>query len=162
MVITVTGTTSSFDVFIVVDAFDVGGGLGPSEGGPVPTTRIEETDPSFSYTGTWIPFTDPRVSGGSVMEAYEAGDRATLSFAGTAVSWIGARGAFGGIANIILDGVPAGEVDTFAPSDQTRVVLFRALGLPRGPHTLTIEVTGTNNPAAEQTGIVVDAFDVTP
>src|SRR5206468_2006683 len=50
LVIEVTGTqnTSSTGAFVVVDAYDVQGGTG---GG---VTRIEETDPSVTYVGTWI------------------------------------------------------------------------------------------------------------
>jgi hypothetical protein len=163
MVITVTGNTSSLGAGITVDAFDVGGVLVPSIRRPVPTTRIEEDDPAVTYIGNWIIQTDARVSAGSVSEATEMGARATVSFTGTAVQWVGARAPVTGIANIFLDGAPVGEVDTFAASgEQARVVLFRALDLAPGPHTLTIEVTGIANPASQNTFIVVDAFDVTP
>ena len=41
-------------------------------------------------------------------------------------------------------------------------MVFSAFGLPRGPDTLPIEVTGTRNPASRYTWVVIDAFDVTP
>jgi hypothetical protein len=154
MVITVMGNTSSEGANIAVDAFDVTGA-----GGPPPTTRIEETDTSaISYLGNWSPVEDERVSGGSYVEASQMG-----------VRWISGRGTATGIANIYLDCIPGEpecipvfEADTFANPEQARVVEFTALDLPRGPHTLTIEVTGRKNPASEFTFIVVDAFDVTP
>jgi hypothetical protein len=153
LVITVTGTTTTGDAFIVVDAFDVTGGV----------RRIEETDlTAISYTGTWVTFFDSRASGGSYAEAFSAGEQATLSFTGTAVTWISARSPFTGIARVFLDGILQGEVDTYAPSEQGQVRVFTADGLPRGPHTLTIEATGSKNPAAESTPVIVDAFDVTP
>jgi len=55
-----------------------------------------------------------------------------------------------------------GEVDTYAPSVEQQAVVFTAADLPRGAHTLTIEVTGTSNPASTRSWVVIDAFDVTP
>jgi hypothetical protein len=155
IVITVTGSTTSGGAHVVVDAFDVTGAS--------TTTRIEETDlEAISHTGNWITFFDSRASGGSYAEAFSAGEQATLSFTGTAVTWISARSPFTGIARVFLDGILQGEVDTYAPSEQGQVRVFTADGLPRGPHTLTIEATGSKNPAAESTPVIVDAFDVTP
>jgi hypothetical protein len=163
MVITVTGTTSSGGAHVVVDAFDVTG----AGGGPPPTrTRSEQTDPAISYSGTWLSGTDARVSGSTYMESNEAGARAVLSFTGTAVSWISARAPWAGIARVSVDRPPISpgdEVDNYAPSEQAQVEVFRAGPFPRGPHTLTIEVTGTHNSAATSGfWVIVDAFDVTP
>jgi hypothetical protein len=158
MVITVTGTTTSTNTHIAVDAFDVTG----AEGGPPPTrTRNEQTNPAVIYTGPWIRLSDARASGGSYDEASEAGARATLSFTGTGARWISARSPNAGIARVFLDGIFRAEVDTYAPSVEAQYEAFAASGLPRGPHTLTIEVTGSKNAASEFTFIFVDAFDVT-
>src|SRR5206468_7834479 len=53
---------------------------------PPPTvTRVEETDPSITYTGDWFP-TDPRTwSGGTAVHSTTAGNETTLAFTGTAV-----------------------------------------------------------------------------
>jgi hypothetical protein len=151
MVITVTGTTTSSGAHIVVDAFDVTGGV----------IRIEDTSPAVIYTGTWVHGTDPRATGGTYAEAKLAGAVATLSFTGTGVSWLGYRNNISGIARVSVDGVFVGEVDTYAPSAGSAVV-FTATGFPRGAHTLTIEVTGTKNQASTDTWVIIDAFDVTP
>jgi len=160
LVITVTGTTTSGGAHIIVDAFDVTGGAGSN------VTRIEENNAAVSYTGPWQEYLDARASGGRLVEALSAA-RATLTFTGSAVSWIGARGDFGGIANITLDGVSRGQVDTYClcgtgnPRAETQVVLFTASGLdPTVSHTLIIDATGTKNPAATQAAVTVDAFDV--
>jgi len=129
---------------------------------PPPTvTRVEETDPSITYTGDWFP-TDPRTwSGGTAVYSTTAGNEATLAFTGTAVDWIGFLGPQTGIARVFLDGVLAAEVDTYSPTEQTQVVVFRATSLANASHTLTIEVTGRQNPASTGVYVVVDAFDVT-
>jgi hypothetical protein len=89
-----------------------------------------------------------------------AGDRATLSFRGTGVIWIGLKDEWSGIARVYLDGVLAGTVDTFGPS-QSRAPLFAVSGLASGDHTLAVEVTGDRNAASGGAWIWVDAFDVT-
>jgi len=91
------------------------------------------------------------------------GDQATFAFTGTSVSWIGYRGPQTGIARVILDGnVVADSLDTYAPTDVPQKTVFTLPGLAATSHTLTIEVTGSKNPASLGLSIVVDAFDVTP
>ena len=83
-------------------------------------------------------------------------------FTGTGVSWMGLQGPQTGIARVSLDGVQAADVDTYAAAEQLQAVLFARSGLTADLHFLTIDVTGTMNPAATDAFIVVDAFDVTP
>src|SRR5438445_603233 len=86
LVVEVTGTNnaSSAGAFIVVDAFDVEGSTTGGGGG---TTRVEETSPSVSYTGTWISQTRGDLSGGTVVESSDPNGTATLAFSGTGASW---------------------------------------------------------------------------
>ena len=91
-----------------------------------------------------------------------AGMRATFSFTGTSVSWIGARGPHTGIARVWLDGALVAEVDTYRTTEEIQANVYSATGLAAANHTLTIEVTGLKNAASTDTYIVVDAFDVTP
>jgi hypothetical protein len=93
------------------------------------------------------------------------GDRATFTFTGTSVSWIGYRGPQAGIARVILDGtVVADSLDMFIPfpSEGPQEAVFTLPGLTNQSHTLIIEVTGSKNPASLGAFIVVDAFDVRP
>jgi hypothetical protein len=152
----VTGlkNAASTNVFIVVDAFDV----------PAPTvTRFQETDPSMTYAVGWNQGGTSRAwSGGTTAFSTTAGARATLTFTGTSVSWIGLRGPQTGIARVFLDGAFVAEVDTFSATEEVQAALFTVGGLADANHTLTIEVTGLKNAASTDTFIVVDAFDVTP
>jgi hypothetical protein len=163
IVITVTGTTTSGGASIVVDAFDVtGGGSAATTSAASAATRIEDTDPTVSYTGNWMHLTDPRGTNGTAATANVAGAVATLSFTGTEVRWIGYRYDGGGIARLSVDGSFVGEVDTYAPLPEPQAEVFRSVILPAGAHTLTIEATGTRNPAAFDSWVIIDAFDVTP
>src|SRR6266403_1376374 len=151
---------ASSDTRVVVDAFDV------TKVG----TRFEETDGSVTYTGDWWQGNRNRAwSMGTIAVSNTPGARATFSFSGTSVRWIGCRKFTMGIANVYLDGVFVAEIDTYdpPPTEGYQDTIFEATGLASGSHTLTIEATGRLNPAASNAsdltvGVVVDAFDVRP
>ncbi len=137
---------------IVVDAFDV----------PAPaTSRLQDTDPSIVYGVGWMAGDPSRAwSGGTATLSAIAGAQATLTFNGTAVSWIGARGPQTGIARVSVDGAAAVEVDTYATSEQIQAAIFTATNLADTAHTLTIQATGMQNAAAGNV-VVIDGFEVT-
>ena len=86
---------------------------------------------------------------------------AVFTFAGTGISWIGARGPQCGIARISLDGAFVEDFDTYAPTEGPQHTDFSRSGLAAGTHTLTIQVIG-KNPISSDAWILIDAFDVTP
>ncbi|HEX9368568.1 MAG TPA: Ig-like domain-containing protein [Vicinamibacterales bacterium] len=141
---------------VVVDAFDV----------ITSGTRREETDPAITYSAGWLQGNrDHPYSEGTAAVSTIPGDRATFTFTGTSVRWIGYRGPQAGIARVILDGtVVADSLDMFipSPSEGPQEAVFTLPGLTNQSHTLIIEVTGSKNPASLGVSIVVDAFDVTP
>src|SRR5947208_16944670 len=128
----------------------------------VAQTRVEETALATTvYTGGWFQSHSERPwSGGTAALSNAALSRATLTFSGTGVSWIGFRGPQAGIASVYLDGAYQVDVDCYAATETVRAVLFTRSGLAAGAHTLAIEATGTRNPAATDAFIAVDAFDV--
>ncbi len=141
---------------VVVDAFDV----------TTSGTRRQETDPAVSYTAGWLQGNrDHPYSEGTAAVSTIPGDQATFTFTGTSVRWIGYRGPQAGIARVILDGtVVADSLDLFipAPAEGPQETVFTSPVLAAGSHTLTIQVTGSKNPASLGALIMVDAFDVTP
>jgi hypothetical protein len=157
---------SSQDTFVAVDAFDV---TLPSPG--VPVNRFQETDPRLSptYTPTadtassgWVQGSGfPFWSGQMAMFSTMAGARATFTFTGTSVTWIGDRTSGTGIARVSLDGGVPVDVDTFADiAGDAQAALFSRRGLAPGTHSLTIEVTGQKNAASTAATIVIDAIDI--
>ena len=127
---------------------------------PGSTTRFEETDSSIAYTAGWTPDGSLSWSGGTAAFSTATGARATFTFTGPSVTWIGGRADSTGIARILLDGAFLAEVDTFSKTLEVRVPMFQATGLTNARHTLTIEVTGRQNASATGPLIAVDAFDV--
>jgi len=161
LTIEVTGrqNASATGAFIIVDAFDV----------PAATvSRLQETDPSITYTaGTvaapdWMPFNTSRAwSAGIATLSTTPGAQATISFTGTGISWIGARGPQTGIARVTLDGVVVPPIDTYSATEQIQAEIFTKQGMADTTHTLTIEVTGEQNAASTSPLIIVDGFEVT-
>jgi Glycoside hydrolase 123 N-terminal domain/Glycoside hydrolase 123, catalytic domain len=140
-----------------------GGSTGGTTGGTSSSTvtRIEQNDPSVIYTGTWSPNSGSFNSGGSAALSASQGARASFTFTGTGVAWIGYRDEWSGIANVYLDGTLKATVDTYATPAQAKTSVYSVSGLTSGSHTLIIEATGTKSAASSQAWVWVDAFDVT-
>jgi YD repeat-containing protein len=132
------------------------------------TTRFEETSSAISAgpAGAWVLRRGEiaTFSGGQAGSSNVTGATATLTFTGTAVTWIGLRCNVCGIASVSIDGGAAISVNTAGPAavgspGLTSEVVFTATDLAPGSHTLTITVTGTTTSGGAH--IIVDAFDVT-
>jgi len=155
------------DVYLVsLSASTTGGGNGAGgkagghSGGGSTTTRIEQDDPAVAYSGDWFRNSMSAHSGGTAKLAMDAGSRATLSFTGTAVRWLGYGDEWSGIANVYLDGEFKGTVDTFRAPFHAQSALWEISGLQAGPHTLAIEAAGARNASSGSAWVWIDAFEV--
>lgn len=148
-----TGTrnSSSYGYWVWVDAFDV-----LSDAGVV---RVEEDAASY-WPCPWFTSKLPQHSGGTATLAMDVGAQLGFVFTGTGAIWIGYRDEWSGIANVYVDGVFQGEVDTYATPTRAQAVIYRVTGLPPGRHSLIIEVTGRKNPESAAGWIWVDAFEL--
>jgi hypothetical protein len=151
------GCNTRIDTFIV----DLSGSGLPAPPPPNTTISVEETDPSITYSGSWFPEYYNFLSGGSGTQAMDAGSRATFKFNGVAASWMGYQDEWSGIANVYVDGVLKGQVDTYASPSKSLQTLYSITGLTPGTHTLTIEATGTHNSSSGGSWIWVDGFKYT-
>jgi hypothetical protein len=115
-----------------------------------------------TYTGSWYSNGGSFNSGGSAVLALDPSTRATFTFSGTAVKWIGYRDAYAGIANVYVDGVLKASVDTYSATAQAQAGLYSITGLRSGSHTITIEATGTKSASSSSAWVWVDAFDYLP
>ena len=164
--IEVTGTrnASSAGLWIWVDAFDVVSAASSTSSTTTSSTptRVEQNSTSVAYSGgNWSTNTNVAHSGGSAALAMHKGARATFTFNGTGVSWIGYRDEWSGIAKVYIDGVQKATVDTYATPSRAQVINYSISGLSSGSHTMTIEVTGTRNASSAGLWVWVDAFDMT-
>jgi len=123
------------------------------------TTRIEETDPSITYSGTWFTNGAEGNSGSSAALTNSTGARAVVTFTGTGISWIGVGDRWNGLATVTLDGLPS-KVDGWAATTAYQAVLYSISGLSVGPHKLSIEINHERGPNGEGSWVWVDAFDI--
>jgi hypothetical protein len=134
-----------------------GGGGGGNDTTPaVPGARVEESNAAVSLNGGWTSAEAKYGwSGGAAVQSSVAGAKASFTFTGTSVRWLGSRGKTMGKATVSVDGGPARPVDLYsAPNEVARAPVITIHDLSDGPHTLTIEVVSGL--------VVVDAFDVQP
>ena len=75
------------------------------------------------------------------------------------MNWIAYRDQWSGIANVYIDGVFKGEVNTYSSPAKAKAAMYTASGLPWGTHTITIEVAGRRGAGSAANWIWVDAFD---
>ena len=144
------------DSFLIENGSPVLGGVSAGAG------RVEESNPSLIYSGTWFSNAGPIQSGGRASLSMDKGSRVTVSFNGTGVSWIGYRDEWSGVANVYLDGVEKTQIDTYLSPARAQVTLYTITNLTSGPHTLTIESTGARSESSKGSWVWVDSFDIVP
>jgi beta-galactosidase GanA len=131
---------------------------------PIPeiTYTYDDTDPALGYTGNWSHVANQSYTGGDYKntESFSntAGDSMSLTFAGTAVRWIGSQTNNHGLADVYIDGVKQATVDCSGNANQA--VLFSKTGLSSGTHTLKIVVDGTHSSGSTDNYVSIDAIDV--
>jgi hypothetical protein len=122
-------------------------------------TRLEQDDRSVVYSGNWYVNEGPAHSGGKAALTNTRGSRVTVTFEGTGIRWVGVKDAWSGIANVSIDGNMT-QIDSYAGDGAYQHVLFSATGLPKGPHTLAIEVLHERGPGTDGSWVWIDAFDI--
>jgi hypothetical protein len=112
---------------------------------PVAATirHLSDSDAAIRYTGAWRSARFPAYERDTVRYATAPGARATLAFAGHAVTWYGPVGPTRGRARVFVDGKLATTVDLAAKAFAPRKPLFATTWPANGKHTIAIEVVGT-------------------
>ncbi|MDR3687692.1 MAG: chitobiase/beta-hexosaminidase C-terminal domain-containing protein, partial [Coriobacteriia bacterium] len=123
-------------------------------------TRIENTDPTIVFVGSWTTALSSLRSGGSWAYTTTNGSTATLKFSGTSVVLITTTGSSWGIASITVDGGTPYQVDLYTTASAHQKAVWSLVGLTNGPHTVTVAQSGLKNPLSSGYGIGVDAFDI--
>ena len=148
---------------VIVDAFDIQPNFTVS--------HWQDSNPDLQFSAGWtkssnnFPWSGSGVSNLPELpitahETSTAGEKVTVPFRGTGVSWIGYRGPDAGIAQVQIDGGAATQVDMYAASATFQPIVFTAGNLADANHTLTITATGTKNAASSAARVVLDAVDV--
>jgi uncharacterized protein (TIGR03437 family) len=146
--------------WIWMDAFDVDNGTLVDTTQATGAGLAEQISIAANYNGHWFTTNGASYSGGSVNSALDAGAGVTFTFNGTAVTWIGYRDQWSGLAEVYIDGTLQTTVDTYLNPSQAQTPAWSISGLKPGNHVLDIVATGTNDGVSGGSWIWVDAFQV--
>jgi len=125
---------------------------------PAPTTsRYQQNDAHFVYSGTWATFNTASASGGSYKRANTSGASVTVTFTGTYLAWIATAGTTLSKAYVSLDGGAAQTVDLARSAVAYQQKVWNTGTLGSGRHTVKIWWNPSNTAGKY---ISVDAFDV--
>ncbi|PPH44534.1 hypothetical protein C5D09_13155 [Rathayibacter sp. AY1C9] len=122
------------------------------------STRIQETNSSLTYSGSWRTMTGGD-SGGGIKFLNSTGS-VSFSFRGTGFSWVSRTTASAGIATVTVDGAST-SVDRYTKTTAYQVPVFTKKDLADTVHTVKIAWSGTANSSASDKNLVIDAFDIT-
>jgi hypothetical protein len=106
---------------------------------------VQNPNSAFTWAGGWKKGFTSKASGGSLGYASRPGARATFTFTGRAVALVGTRGPKRGKARVYVDGVLEAEIDMYAARYRWRTLWFTREWADAGPHSVVVEVVGTNN-----------------
>jgi len=123
------------------------------------TIRLEEDDPSITYSGNWYVNEGPANSQGAAALTNSNGARAVVTFTGSGIRWIGVGDRWNGLATVTLDGETI-KVDGWSDTTTYQMTLYTVDGLAEGPHKLSIEINHERGPNGEGSWVWIDAFDV--
>jgi subtilisin-like proprotein convertase family protein len=138
-------------------AVDVAGNTSnPSIGSQFAVSAFDELNGAIAYSAGWVRRGQAYAYGGAVKYATAANSTATFTFTGTNVAWVSTRDTNRGQALVSIDGGTPVVVDLYASTLQGRRIVFSANGLTNGPHTITIQVLSTKNPASTGTRVDID------
>jgi uncharacterized protein (TIGR03437 family) len=146
--------------WIWVDAFDIENGS--LTGGTVTAGAglVEQTDVAANYSGHWFQNAGAQYSGGSVNLAVDAGARVDFTFNGAAITWMGYRDEWSGLAQVFMDGALQATVDTYLTPSKAQTPTYSLTGLVPGTHVLSIVATGTYAAGSGGAWVWVDGFQV--
>jgi GH25 family lysozyme M1 (1,4-beta-N-acetylmuramidase) len=138
-----------------VQAVDGNANYSPlATGRAVRASLYQQSSSAAIYRGSWSTVSSTAYSGGSQRTSPAAGASVTFTVAGSSVAWIGTRGPGHGAAQVWLDGVYVGTVNTYASTYRYRTVLFAHDWGWNSTHSVRIVVVGT----AGHPRVDIDAF----
>ncbi len=121
--------------------------------------KVDDTDESVVYEGTWGTYTQNPSYNYSEHYSETKDATATFTFTGSQVRYFGYQRNDLGKVDILLDGKLVHTADCFSDYTGYDTLVYESQELPYGEHTLTIRVTGDKNDRSSGTEIIVDAFE---
>lgn len=142
---------------LVVDAVEAAELVVPSP--PSPLVTVEHTSPAVQASGGWFVWQHPSQSGGSALVGVGVDEALEVRFSGPSFRWVGQRGPARAIAEVLIDDVSHGRVDTYDEQYRSRVVLAAFDDLGPGDHRATVRLVGANPATVGDPALVVDTLE---
>ncbi|MGG1516116.1 alpha-L-fucosidase [Paenibacillus oryzisoli] len=141
MVVTGTKNPSSSGYNVNLDLFEysVNPPAQPSD------TIVDDTNAGITYTGAWNHISRSTSYDGTISYSSTLNDAAEYTFTGTGVKLYTQKGVAGGKFDIYLDGVLQTTFDSYAASQQNKVLAYSNQALTAGSHTIKMVVKHTKN-----------------
>ncbi|MBI1356686.1 MAG: ADP-ribosylglycohydrolase family protein [Acidobacteria bacterium] len=126
-------------------------------GSPVEQISVEKS--AWKFQGDWQPTEAKQRENVYIgRKSGTKGAEAEVSFQGTGAIVSGPLMAKGGMADIYLDGEPAGSTDVYSDADNYRhsESVWHVFGLPDGEHTIRLVVRGEAPPHGQGTDVTLE------
>lgn len=131
----------------------------PIKTSPGKWIKVDDTDKSVAYKGTWGTYTQNPSYGYSEHYSETQGAEAEFTFVGNKVRFFGYQRRDLGKADILLDGKLVQTVDCFSDYTGFDTLVYESGELPEGKHTLTVRVRGDKNNRSDGVEFIIDAFE---
>jgi hypothetical protein len=121
-------------------------------------TVVQQDDPVVKEA--WDRDTSSSALGSSYVVTSRAGASDTLTFTGTSVALLAARGTDGGYANVHVDSRSTTKVSFYAAARQWQRSVYKLSGLSNTKHTLVVSALGTRPSASAGSFVRIDGARV--
>jgi subtilisin family serine protease len=125
------------------------------------TKRIENTDKTIKYYGTWTKTNYKSASGGSISKTSKNNHSLEYTFTGTGIKVLAIKDKDMGIADIYIDGKKVKQVDLYSSNSKYKQNVYEVQNLTDKTHKIKIVNTGKKNKFSSGTNMNIDAFDIT-
>ncbi len=119
--------------------------------------RYDQTNAFVTWTGGWAGVADASAWKGSYSRSSASGAYASVTFNGTRLDWVAARGPTEGLVAVYLDGAPAGKVNLYNVTALFQQYVWSTGDLPAGSHRVSFIRDAASVPGAYAT---IDAVDI--
>lgn len=121
-----------------------------------PDTVVDDTSPAIAYSGAWSHIARNTSYEGTISYSTALNDYAEYAFTGTGVKFYTQKGPAGGKFDVYLDGVLQTTYDSYAASQQNKVVAYSNQSLAAGSHTIKVLVKHAKNANSSNYNVHVD------
>lgn len=125
---------------------------------PQTSIALDADSAGIERSGAWEKKADENATTGSLLTTTAKDARIRIPFEGNQVRITGHVDMNGGLADVLLDGVPQKTlIDFWSPSERGRQVVYARSGLANGKHVLDIVARGKGNPIASGNAVYLDS-----